>query len=83
MMLLLVHLAEGLADLLREGVRDAVGVSDTFPLDDLYLFHGDGDLVETLYVDVLAHLGLHLLAGSNISPLIKAMADIIHNGIFK
>ena len=54
--LLLVHLAEGLADLLREGIGDTVGVSDSFPLDDLYLFHGDGDLVETLYVDVLTHL---------------------------
>ena len=54
--LLLVHLAEGFADLLREGVGDAVGMSDSFPLDDFDLFHGHGDLVETLYVDVLAHV---------------------------
>ena len=54
--LLLVHLAEGLTDLLGQGVCDGIGVSDSFPLDDLHSLHGHGDLVETLDVDVLAHV---------------------------
>ena len=53
--LLLVHPTEGLGDLLGECIGDGVGVTDSLPLDDLDFLHGDGDLVEPLYVDVLGH----------------------------
>ena len=67
--LLLVHLTEGAGDLLGEGVRDAVGVSDSFALDDLDVLHGDGDLVETLDIDVLSH--------DNYTPAIRIMSPYI------
>ena len=51
--LLPVHPAEGLADLLSQSIRNAVGVPYSFPLDDLDLSHRSGDLVETLHVNVL------------------------------
>ena len=51
--LLLVHPAEGLADFLCERIGNAVGVTDSLPLDDLDFLHGGGNLVESLHIDVL------------------------------
>ena len=49
---LLVHPAERLGDLLGECVGHTVRVTDSFPLDDLDIPHGYGDLIETLNIDV-------------------------------
>ena len=48
-----VHRAEGLADGLGDTVRDGVGMSDSFPLDDLDLPLGYRDLVDPVDIDVL------------------------------
>ena len=57
--LLDVHGAEGLGHGLGDTVGDGVRMADTFPLDDLDLPLGDGDLLDPVDVNIL--LGRHML----------------------